>query len=588
VTVACGDEYLRLTPRHFQINAARPEDYETVVRAVVHAEGAIDRVLHLMSCDRRERPPASAEDLWAGQRLGVESLLHVVRAVDDAGRASRDIGVTVITRAVAHVVPGEETAFEQAPLLGFSRCVAREMPWIDVRRIDLPAVDVPDIDATAACLKRELEAGGNDTDVAWRDGQRYVSGIEAVDLRAETLAPQPALQAGGLCVVSGGLGGVGFEVSRFVLRHFRARLLILGRSVAPTGASARRLETLAAMGEVLYRAVDVSDEVAVRAAIVEAEGVFGTRLDAVFHLAGELASKPILDLSTDDLARALRPKMIGTWVLDRILAERGGGLFVSFSSVNGIFGGSAVAAYSCANAFQLAYGDFQARHRSFRTHCAAWTMWRGLGMSEGFDETLTRASGFDVLSGREGIQSLEALLVREPFPVLIGLDASSLDMSYLLQGAVVPVHRLAGYFTGNQTAAPPPDALARLAPVDALGRPTSCALVPVDELPNAPAPVGDVSTPTRVNAESVMTVAESVDQLTAIWKALLDLDDVGLDDNFFDLGGHSLLIPKVQRELRATFGRDVDPVDLFRYPTVRTLAAFVSGTSTGRAMRREL
>ena len=344
---------------------------------------------------------------------------------------------------------------------------------MDVRRVDLPESDVPDVEETAACVQRELEAGGNDPDVAWRNGQRYVSGIEAVDLRAEPLAPPPALRAGGLCIVSGGLGGVGFEVSRFVLRHLRSRLLILGRAVAPVGTGARRLEMLAAEGEVLYRAVDVSDEAAVRAAIADAEAAFGTRLDAVFHLAGELAGNPVLELSTDDLARALEAKMIGTWVLDRALTERGGSLFASFSSVNGIFGGSAVAAYSGANAFQLAYGDFQARHRPFRAYCAAWSMWRGLGMSEGFDETLTRARGFDVLSGREGIVSLDALLAREPFPVLIGVDASSPNLSWRQRGVVAPMHRLAGYFTGSRVATPAAEALARHRPADALGRATS-------------------------------------------------------------------------------------------------------------------
>ena len=97
-----------------------------------------------------------------------------------------------------------------------------------------------------------------------------------------------------------------------------------------------------------------------------------------------------------------------------------------------------------------------------------------------------------------------------------------------------------------------------------------------------------MTTPTGSNGENILSVAKSVDRLRAIWQALLELDDVGLDDNFFDLGGHSLLIPKVQCELRAAFGREVDAVDLFRYPTVRTLAAFVAGETPGRAVRREL
>jgi phosphopantetheine binding protein/AMP-binding enzyme len=64
--------------------------------------------------------------------------------------------------------------------------------------------------------------------------------------------------------------------------------------------------------------------------------------------------------------------------------------------------------------------------------------------------------------------------------------------------------------------------------------------------------------------------------IVAIWKEALGLHTVGLHDNFFDLGGHSLLLPKVLTQIRALTKQQVAMVDLFRYPTVQALAAFVS------------
>ncbi|MDR4461484.1 MAG: phosphopantetheine-binding protein [Nitrospirales bacterium] len=64
--------------------------------------------------------------------------------------------------------------------------------------------------------------------------------------------------------------------------------------------------------------------------------------------------------------------------------------------------------------------------------------------------------------------------------------------------------------------------------------------------------------------------------IAAIWKEALGLRVVGLQDNFFDLGGHSLLLPKVLAQVRALTRREVEMVDLFRYPTVQALASFVS------------
>ena len=57
-----------------------------------------------------------------------------------------------------------------------------------------------------------------------------------------------------------------------------------------------------------------------------------------------------------------------------------------------------------------------------------------------------------------------------------------------------------------------------------------------------------------------------------VWCEALGVPSVGVTDNFFDLGGHSLLIVKVHTALRAAVGHDLSIVEMFQYPTVRALA----------------
>ncbi|HEB81384.1 MAG TPA: amino acid adenylation domain-containing protein, partial [Gammaproteobacteria bacterium] len=64
-------------------------------------------------------------------------------------------------------------------------------------------------------------------------------------------------------------------------------------------------------------------------------------------------------------------------------------------------------------------------------------------------------------------------------------------------------------------------------------------------------------------------------QLADIWMQVLDCDDVGIDENFFDLGGHSLLMIKVNSRLNETFDRKIELVKLFEYPTIESLAAYL-------------
>jgi natural product biosynthesis luciferase-like monooxygenase protein len=71
--------------------------------------------------------------------------------------------------------------------------------------------------------------------------------------------------------------------------------------------------------------------------------------------------------------------------------------------------------------------------------------------------------------------------------------------------------------------------------------------------------------------------------IAGIWATLLGLPRVGLEQNFLDLGGHSLMAVQVQRRLRQALSRDVPITDIFRFPTVRGLAAHLGGGASGDA-----
>ncbi len=67
------------------------------------------------------------------------------------------------------------------------------------------------------------------------------------------------------------------------------------------------------------------------------------------------------------------------------------------------------------------------------------------------------------------------------------------------------------------------------------------------------------------------------DQIAAIWRQVLEIDEVGARDNFFDLGGHSLRLLRVQARLKEELGRGVSIAELFEHPTVETLVRHLAG-----------
>ena len=77
------------------------------------------------------------------------------------------------------------------------------------------------------------------------------------------------------------------------------------------------------------------------------------------------------------------------------------------------------------------------------------------------------------------------------------------------------------------------------------------------------------------NYEPPATDTERV--VADIWGEILSLPRVSVAENFFDLGGHSVLVHMVREQLVQRLGTNTPLVDLFQYPTVRSLARHLDG-----------
>jgi hypothetical protein len=99
--------------------------------------------------------------------------------------------------------------------------------------------------------------------------------------------------------------------------------------------------------------------------------------------------------------------------------------------------------------------------------------------------------------------------------------------------------------------------------------------------------VGSVKTETGPEANTTDLEAE----VAGVWKDVLGAEHVGLDDNFFDIGGTSLLLVAVHGKLQALLTRKISIADLFGYTTVRTLSAklgAVSEAGLGRSQKAQV
>ncbi|MEV5651700.1 SDR family NAD(P)-dependent oxidoreductase [Nocardia sp. NPDC052254] len=213
-------------------------------------------------------------------------------------------------------------------------------------------------------------------------------------------------------LITGGFGGFGLAVGRWLVGKGARRLTLAGRSGARTDAARAQLRAWQDMGvEVTGERLDIADAEAVAAMIGRAHTPEHP-LRGVFHAAGAVDDKLLADVDYDSLARVFDPKVAGARALVSGLAAAGvtPEMFVLFSSGSAIFGGLGHYTYTAANLTVNALADEIVR--SGGTALAiGWGHMQGGGMVD--TDTMARFlrnTGFDTIDMDEGPEYLEAAL----------------------------------------------------------------------------------------------------------------------------------------------------------------------------------
>ncbi|SKA48372.1 Phosphopantetheine attachment site, partial [Chitinophaga eiseniae] len=79
-----------------------------------------------------------------------------------------------------------------------------------------------------------------------------------------------------------------------------------------------------------------------------------------------------------------------------------------------------------------------------------------------------------------------------------------------------------------------------------------------------------------IRKEYVAPATEMEEQLVAIWESVLDIEKIGVTDNFFDAGGDSILAIRLVSRINTLAGTSYTLAELFRYGTIQSLAARIA------------
>ncbi|WP_437627963.1 SDR family oxidoreductase [Sorangium sp. So ce1151] len=545
VTVGAGDAFQKIAADRYAIDPAAREGYRALLADLPESGAVPLRVFHLWSLPAAPEGPPGHE---AARRAGFDGLLYLAQAL--ARRVGGPTQIAVLTSEVAAVLGDEPVHPAKTTLLAVAQGIRQEIPGATCRVIDLPvgASDHAHADR-ADRLLGELAAGGDDALVAYRGSHRWVRGFEPIP--PASAAAAPALRERGVYLIVGGLGRIGLALAEHLARSVKARLVLTGRSglIAPEERDAwlrshseddrvsrriRKIRELEALGaEVLALGVDVADERQMAQAVARATQRFG-QIHGVIHAAGSAGAGVLLalgDTGPEHCEAHLRPKLTGLRVLQQVL-PRGLDFHLLCSSLATVVGGVGLTAYAAAHHALEAFAYERRRRGEGRWISVAWDAWEAPG-----DGRVPRPLQALAIRSEEGGAALGAVLS-------LGVSLGSLDQ------VVVSTMDLA----------------ARREHIRKLN----------EAAPREPAAAGQEARAharPEVGVPYVAPRSELEATLADVWQKVLGIAPIGVNDNFFKLGGDSLMAIQLGTRLRDAVGLEVPINELFDEPTIAGLAA---------------
>ena len=533
-TVAPGDTFGADGAR-YTIQPGAAADYEALLHHLHELGAQPDHVLQLWSL--REAP-----EFVMAQRFGYNALIHLARAWQSA-EWTQPVSWWVVGRQLYRVESSDVVNPNYAINSGPCRVIPQEYPAISA----CYSVDVGwPVAQTAKLLLADVLAAPEERVIAYRGAQRWRQSFAPLALRDDDPVEQP-LRHEGVYLITGGLGIVGLQWAGYLARAYQARLALVARSSfperqtwpqhlagdTPFSAKIRQIQQIEAAGaEVLILQADVGSETQLRAAITATRQRFGA-LHGVIHAAGVAGGKAIkvlADFEPTEREAQFVPKVYGAYNLSRIAPELELDFVLLVSSTVAIFGGVGLTTYSAANAFLDAF---------VASPHARGARWLSLNLDHlGVSPAARLGTYVDqyTLEPHESEIVLERVLTRAP---VAHVTVSAADLPSRWDLWIVQA-----------------------------GRKDEAQTTAASAIEQHPRPKLD----TAFVAPS--TPHEKV--IAEIWQEILGIDQIGIDDNFFLLGGDSLFAVRATSKLRKALQVDVPVVSLYEGLTVRSLAAIVA------------
>lgn len=546
IIITLGNQFQRVNKKNWEITGLK-EDYFTVFNEIQFKDSV--KIVHLLSIDLQ-----NTEKENYSISLEIKSLLYLIQAIH-YHKISIPIEIILVSDFVHAVGKGEGKINTHNTLLfGLGKSIGWEYKNITIRCLDI------DNKTEDGNYFKELNISSNEYITAYRNGKRYVQRLGKIQINQNG---NNILRHNGTYLITGGLGGIGLEIAGFLAREKSVQLAFINRSEFPDREEWGKIIDLNQEKDVINKIelikkieqngsvincyqTDITDKDSLSQIIERIKNDFGN-INGVIHSAGISEGARTGEMSEVLLERVLAPKMKGTLFLDELTRNENIDFFILNSSAITLMGGLGGSAYTAANTFLNAF----ARERSLfnkKTIAINWPTWYDTGMASGETEDNSQELFF-LLTSRKAFAAFNLLLnsnngISEIYVGDINEQSSLLTIN----------ERLPFKFS------------------------ESLKKEFLDKRKNyQKSNIQFIETKFSGNENQSYTNMEKT--IASVWARILGLNDINIYDDFFELGGNSIMAIQIEVELEKSSVFCSSEL-LYQYPTIATLSAFLSSESS--------
>ena len=275
---------------------------------------------------------------------------------------------------------------------------------------------------------------------------------------------------------------------------------------------------------VVIRHADVADYSLMKKNIFEIEKNYGS-VNGIFHLAGIPGKGLTTFKEVDTIRSVLSPKIQGTWVLAQLFGKKKLDFFVSASSLTAIVGGIGQIDYCAANIFIDSFMESKPLKNCQKYLTINWNAWSTIGMAANLTDSKTHSQLYEAncISPKEGTHIIEKLFLSDYSHVIVSRFSPEAEYKRII--STFSIDKLDKKIDNNY-------------------------------LPHL----------------SKVGIYECVAEA---WREVLGVKDVKKDDNFYLLGGDSLLAIELLVKIQQRFNIKISLQDLAHAPTLNLMTKLV-------------